>query len=752
MMFHTHCRLVVLGAIFLLSALGAAEPSHALLQAKSLSDGIALRLQTCTTCAEKVQLLVDEGGQAATIERYPLVQSFLAQATPEEQYVIDLMVALHQADALFDGMEKLPNAPEALRSLVSTLVALETFYQPIGGLLGYNNTVIDLMTKSDQHKETSQYVPPPYTDLRVMGPALWAASYEGVSHLGSTAFIFAMGGAGDRLNLIDTATGEPLPAACLSFCGRSLFAGLMRDVEALEYWQYRAFGRRTAIPILIMTSQEKNNDRHIEQMGNASNWFGHRHDAIRRMIQPLVPVIDIDGQWLVSSPLELALKPGGHGVIWKLAKDSGALEWLQKRGIDDAVVRQINNPLAGLDQNLAILAGYGRSNHKSFGFLSCPSCSGLAEGMNILDVRGEGATTVGAISNIEYTKFGALKASHPDLFKEGSCPANTNILYIDLHAIDRSLAKNPIPGMIVNAKTNVDVVKNGQTVKKVGGRLESCMQNIADGLASPLDREMLPRVPADALETFLLLQGRNKVMSTAKSALQPGRSPLETPSSCLYDWNKAMRQLMTQCHVIVPHEQTLEEFLRDGPSVLISIHPAMGPFWDVIGQKISDGIFAEGSEVELEIAELSCKELAVDGSFRLCADIVTGPIHGSEGRLFTNAVGRAKLHKVTILNEGLNKKDVDSVLQGTVGRKEVCEIVLKGFSELVAENVMIQGDFHLTVPDGQRAILTQGPEGAVVTTFEPMTAPSWIYTIDWKRGSAPVLKEARASAKEMQAA
>jgi UTP---glucose-1-phosphate uridylyltransferase len=67
------------------------------------------------------------------------------------------------------------------------------------------------------------------------------------------------------------------------------------------------------------------------------------------MVQPLVPVIDVDGQFAINRPLELTLKPGGHGVIWKLADESGSLEWLTSLGIHSAVIRQVNNPLAGLD-------------------------------------------------------------------------------------------------------------------------------------------------------------------------------------------------------------------------------------------------------------------------------------------------------------------------------------------------------------------------------------------------------------------
>jgi hypothetical protein len=515
----------------------------------------------------------------------------------------------------------------------------------------------------------------------------------------------------------------------------------MRDVEAQEYWHYRAFGNQVTMPVLIMTSQEKHNDHHIEAMGNEANWFGHRKTSIRRMVQPLVPVIDTDGQWAVSGTMELVLKPGGHGVIWKLAGDSGAIEWLTSQGIDAAVVRQVNNPLAGLDHGLLTFLGHGLSEKKSFGFLSCPSRPGYAEGLNALFLDKTASSTQATISNIEYTQFGTLKALLPDLFKEGVCPANTNILYVNVHEIKGALDRNPIPGMIVNAKTNIDILKDGIPVKKFGARLESCMQNIADGLLSPINTENLPVVRPEELSTFLLLQDRGKLISAAKKAFQPGQNPQETPVSCLYDWNCAMRSLLiSSCQFTIPQEQSIDDFVQNGPSFIFSFHPAMGPLWDVIGQKISRGTIAPKSEVELEISEIACKNLVVDGSLRILAQKITGDVSDSSGRTFSEKVGRAHLNNVQVINKGLKSLDVTSVLKGTLDRNETCEIVLQGFSEVIANNVTISGNFHLTVPDGQRAILTQDNSGKLCIAFEAIHTPSWQYTVVWERGAAPQLQ------------
>lgn len=58
--------------------------------------------------------------------------------------------------------------------------------------------------------------------------------------------------------------------------------------------------------------------------------------------QPLVPAISAeDGQWLVARPFTPVCKPGGHGVIWKLAYDRGIFKWFYEHGRKGATVRQV---------------------------------------------------------------------------------------------------------------------------------------------------------------------------------------------------------------------------------------------------------------------------------------------------------------------------------------------------------------------------------------------------------------------------
>lgn len=56
----------------------------------------------------------------------------------------------------------------------------------------------------------------------------------------------------------------------------------------------------------------------------------------------MVPVVGAeDGRWLLPGRLAPAMKPGGHGAIWKLMLDQGIFDWLAHHGREAAVVRQI---------------------------------------------------------------------------------------------------------------------------------------------------------------------------------------------------------------------------------------------------------------------------------------------------------------------------------------------------------------------------------------------------------------------------
>lgn len=54
---------------------------------------------------------------------------------------------------------------------------------------------------------------------------------QGLPDLGE---IYPLGGSADRLGLVDSNTGECLPAAMLPYCGWTLLEGLIRDLQVLK--------------------------------------------------------------------------------------------------------------------------------------------------------------------------------------------------------------------------------------------------------------------------------------------------------------------------------------------------------------------------------------------------------------------------------------------------------------------------------------------------------------------------------------
>lgn len=684
---------------------------------------------------ERLEWMQKDKRVRQTVGRFSEVAYVLSQAGVEESYVLALTVLLGQFDRLFDGYPALENKIEHIRALLDLLVGTERFYGPIGGLLGYYEQVLRLLAFGNDEVLPSLF-PPPTFDMREKTEEVWRYCYEGALRLGQSAQIVTVGGAGDRLRLVDAATNAPLPVARLVFGGRTLLEWLFRDLEALEYWHYRAFGERIAVPVVLMTSHEKNNDLEIEKLCREQGWFGRSSTHIFRMVQSLVPVVSADGQWACTGPLSLMARPGGHGVVWKLAHDSGAFEWLASRRSSFAIVRQINNPLAGLDHTLLSFLGMGICEEKAFGFVSCPRRPGFAEGLNVLSVGNNG---MGCLSNIEYTKFELLKRSNPHLM-EGECPANTNILFAHLKEVERTAKKNPFPGMVVNPKCEADVLEEGHLVRRRVARLEAMMQNIVDAMevpvAAPLDKAQV----SCSLPMFAALYDRAKVMSVTKRSLATDAPPYETPESCLYDWYAACRTLLSEhCSFSLPHQQTIEEFLKNGPNMTMFFHPALGPLWEVIGQKISGGGLDAGAELELEIAELFVRNLSVHGTFRLLCERVVGGYDEGGKRRYERDVGRALLENVVIENDGLLSAPLSDHLKRTADRSSSCTIRLQGASELVARNVVIRGHYTLIVRDKTRVTLRQTASGAIESIEEPYEAPSWQYAVDWKSGKAPHL-------------
>ena len=704
-----------------------AERRSRLADATRLIRSLLDEFADCASLDDRLMRMLRDSRVEKAFSSYPELENLLSHGSVEEGYVLALSVVLGQFDRLFDKFHEVEDRSGALKCFLDILVSTERFYKPIGGLLGYYAQTLQLL-ETPGVEERPSYAPPPVYDMRQKTRPVWEYSYEGIRRLKEAGAVFTVGGAGDRFKLTDPQTGLALPVACLVFGGRPLLEWLFRDLEALEYLHYRVFGEKISLPVLLMASHEKKNVQEIERLGLSCGWFGKASDRISVIVQPLVPTVTLDGQWAISGPLQLIAKPGGHGVIWKLAQDLGAFRWLEDIGAASLFVRQINNPLGGMDHTLASLIGIGLKEGKAFGFAACPPHPGLAEGMNVLAIGEDGEA---GITNIEYTKFKEERAANPRLFEQ-QCPSNTNILFASLRPLSEALRSASIPGMMVNAKVEAEVVEGGQKVLRPVARLESMMQAIADAMRVPWGGD------PEKLATFLALYDREKSMSVTKKAAPSGP---ETPEYCLYDWYRAGRRLLAKsCSFELPDELSFEQFLEHGPNLSFFFHPALGPLWELIGQKVRYGRLLPGSELELEIAEVYVRNLTLQGSFRLLCDAVTGASASEGVRQVGKCVGQAYLENVSIENDGLEAAPMSAFVARTVPRKACCTIRLDGSSELVAKDIVIRGDFSLTVPDGMRSTLRQTAGGGVEALMEPWVSRRPLYEVTWKPGEVPFIK------------
>jgi hypothetical protein len=652
------------------------------------------------TAEEKLFYLSIFRNVTSWMERNPVACAICSRLGMRQQVAFMQMVAIEQAPASL-SMEEM-----TLRKLAECLAEIDDFYRELGGIVGYQREVLRLLKSQKTSFKGVRHHSPCFVDISQPDKTVRQSIDDGISAMPLMCEMYPLGGAADRLHLVDEKSGYDLPAAQLRFAERTLLERLVNDLQAREYLYFQRTGHVLTTPIAIMTSHEKNNHTHIERLLESADWFGRPKERFRLFVQPMVPVVDERGCWVWSASEKLTFKPGGHGMIWKLAKDRGIFDWLRNLGVKYALIRQINNPIAGIDYGLLAFSGIGVAQKKSFGFASCPRVCSSAEGMNVLIERRIANGYTYCVSNIEYTDF--KKNDIQDLpLTKGSIysrfTSNTNILFAHLPALEKAVGRCPFPGLILNLKK-----KEGSSMC---GRLESAMQNIADAFVEKKKRRLpLQRRILDS--TFITYNKRHKTISTAKKAFSPDEPFHETPENCFFDLMQAHRELLSDfCHYALPSPRTLLETLAQHPSFVFLFHPALGPLFEIIGQKIRDGRLADGSELVIDIADISIRQLDLDGSLQIRA---LQPLGSTR---FLHNLPYVRLSNVRVGNRGVNWAHSQPFWKGNYQRNESLEIVLEGTSGFIAENVCFEGNFQFRVPDKEIMIIHQNGTALKIEKF-----------------------------------
>ncbi|KAG4923271.1 hypothetical protein JHK87_048811 [Glycine soja] len=646
-----------------------------------------------------------------------------------------------------------------LNNLLEILAEIERFYDCIGGIVGYQITVLELLVQKLFEMQNISWAHQRHDvkECQILGinapnglnlsedteyasqAALWGI--EGLPDLGE---IYPLGGSADRLGLVDPNTGECLPAAMLPYCGRTLLEGLIRDLQAREFLYFKLYGKQCITPVAIMTSSAKNNHKHVTSLCERLSWFGRGRSTFQFFEQPLVPVVGAEeGQWLVTKPFSPLSKPGGHGVIWKLAHDKGIFTWFYCQGRKGATVRQVSNVVAATDLTLLALAGIGLRQGKKLGFASCKRILGATEGVNVLmEKKSLDGNWEYGVSCIEYTEFDKFGITTGPLAPKGFCdicsfklfvmlkqclqtefPANTNILYIDLPSaelVGSSKSETSLPGMVLNTRKPIVYTDQfGRRHSVSGGRLECTMQNIADNYSNSYSSRCYNDVE-DKLDTYIVYNERRRVTSSAKKKRRHGDKSLhQTPDGALLDILRNAHDLLSQCDIRLPEIEANENYVDSGPPFLILLHPALGPLWEVTKQKFYGGSISEGSELQIEVAEFFWRNVQLNGSLIIISENVMGSMkineNGESILHYGQRCGRCKLQNVKVLNKGIDWTCGENIYwKHDVQRSEVLQIILHGNAEFEATDVVLQGNHVFEVPDGYKLKITPGSPGLAI--------------------------------------
>ncbi len=680
------------------------------------------KLFPLATPAQKAKYLLESTPVAQFLASSKILNQYLAGADPENQFVLLSILALHQGPVVFRGIESIKNPEEALDKLLQQLIPVEKNYQALGGIIGYHLMILKLIQESHTVPDPAassktSFLKPEGLDISQNNATVKKYIRAGIEALPLMAEIYPVGGAGDRLDLMDPKTKEPLPTARLEFCGKNLLAGLFEDLTAREFLYFQLTGKQVITPVALMTSHEKNNHQHILDMCETNRWFGRPKDSIRYFIQPLVPVVTIEGNWCLTGPLQLKLKPGGHGVLWKLAHEADIFDWFKSLKREKMLIRQINNPIAGVDYGLLAFIGYGFKENKVFGFASCPRLLNAHEGMNvIIENRKEGKYQY-CLTNLEYTDF-TKKGIHDIPEKPGSpysaLPSNTNILFAEIPSLQEIILHCPIPGLLINMKTNMSYINpEGEISELPASRLESTMQNIADYIIDEFPHPLRPH-EFSRLKSYLTYNLRRKTLSVTKILYKPGKELLSTPEGCLFEMLENYVELFRDyCGFKIPDLGSPENYLEKGPPFYIHIHPAIGPVFSIIAQKLRGGHLHPGAELQLDIAEIDIENLDLQGTLR---------ING-------NSPGLCTLKNITVKNKGMDYQASRPLWAHQFKRHEELLIYLEENSEFMAENVTFNGEHTIRVPAGKRMIAWQ--EGEKVNFgMDKITGTRWLYSFN----------------------
>lgn len=107
-----------------------------------------------------------------------------------------------------------------------------------------------------------------------------------------------------------------------------------------------------SIPWYIMTSRENNND--TVKFFEENNYFNYNKNDIKFFVQGELPMVDTSGKILINEDGLIKLAADGHGGVFESMFKNGVVEDMKKRHIEWIFIGPVDNPLAGMVDEVLI--------------------------------------------------------------------------------------------------------------------------------------------------------------------------------------------------------------------------------------------------------------------------------------------------------------------------------------------------------------------------------------------------------------
>ena len=104
--------------------------------------------------------------------------------------------------------------------------------------------------------------------------------------------------------------------------------------------------------------------------------------------------------------------------------------------------------------------------------------------------------------------------------------------------------------------------------------------------------------------------------------------------------------------------------------MLFFLHPALGPLYEVIAQKIHSGKIAGKAELQINMADVEIRNFEVDGSLRIIGKNSVGSIDSPGVLIYGKSTGKCILKNVIVRNKGIDRQKTEHYWRNQLVRTE----------------------------------------------------------------------------------